>query len=208
VPGEALLHPLSLCALAALVVNDHWLKDRWGTDPLAGAGTGKLSDVAGLAFFPLLLVSLLEVARWSVASIHPRTRGVSRSYPTTSDPGWAFTGRELALAVVVTGVGFVAVQTVPWAGEAYSNGLAGLRWSPGAMAALVTGQPLPPLPAVNHTMDVTDVMAVPGLWLAHRIGHRICTDRAPRAGTVHSSDAVPQPSGAGPWRRRTEGSGA
>ena len=47
------LHPASLAAVALLVVNDHVLKQAW-----PGVVTGKLSDVAGMIFFPLLVVTL------------------------------------------------------------------------------------------------------------------------------------------------------
>ena len=54
-----LVHPLPLAAVALLVLNDHALK---GSGLLPGAITGKLSDVAGLFFFPLLLTSLARGA--------------------------------------------------------------------------------------------------------------------------------------------------
>lgn len=54
-PKRGLLHPLPLSAVAVLVVNDHVLKHAtWAP----GALTGKLSDFAGLFFFPVLLVEL------------------------------------------------------------------------------------------------------------------------------------------------------
>ncbi len=56
--ARTLAHPLPLACVAALVVNDHLLK---GSGVLPAWVTGKLSDVAGLFFFPVLLVSL---ARW------------------------------------------------------------------------------------------------------------------------------------------------
>ncbi len=56
-PRRALLHPLWLGALALLVVNDHILKD----SVLAGVVTGKLSDVAGLFFVPVLVAAILNV---------------------------------------------------------------------------------------------------------------------------------------------------
>ena len=66
--GDALLHPLRVGAVAVLVVNDHLLKAAY-----PGLITGKLSDVAGLVFFPLLLVGLAEVVlaaagRWTAPS--------------------------------------------------------------------------------------------------------------------------------------------
>lgn len=50
-----LCHPLALASLATLVVNDHLLK---GSGVLPGAVTGKLSDVAGLFVFPLLMLAI------------------------------------------------------------------------------------------------------------------------------------------------------
>ena len=51
-----MLHPLALISLVVLVLNDHLLK------PLTpGWLTGKLSDVAGLLFFPFLLLALVDV---------------------------------------------------------------------------------------------------------------------------------------------------
>ncbi|MFT5682697.1 MAG: hypothetical protein ACI8RZ_003621, partial [Myxococcota bacterium] len=47
---DPLLHPVTLTAMALLAVNDHWAKYA-----LTGVVTGKLSDFAGLVFFPLLL---------------------------------------------------------------------------------------------------------------------------------------------------------
>ncbi|APR80760.1 Hypothetical protein A7982_06107 [Minicystis rosea] len=50
-----LRRPLPLAAVAVLAFNDHVLK---GSGLLPGWITGKLSDVAGLFFFPILLVAL------------------------------------------------------------------------------------------------------------------------------------------------------
>jgi hypothetical protein len=49
---SGLLHPVALLAIAVLVVNDHVLKAAW-----PGVITGKLSDFAGLVFFPLLVAA-------------------------------------------------------------------------------------------------------------------------------------------------------
>lgn len=81
--GRELLHPLPLAAVLVLVVNDHLLK---GNGLLPEAITGKLSDVAGLFFFPCLLV----VASRAL---------VRRASPT--------------VAVVLTGLVFAAVKTCP-----------------------------------------------------------------------------------------------
>src|SRR5919108_3596562 len=55
-PGDGLLHPLVLVALAALVVNDHLLKPTF-----PGVVTGKLSDVAGLLLAPVVAVAAIEL---------------------------------------------------------------------------------------------------------------------------------------------------
>lgn len=54
-----LCHPLPLAAVLVLALNDHLLK---GSGLLPGWLTGKLSDVAGLFFFPLLLCALARGA--------------------------------------------------------------------------------------------------------------------------------------------------
>lgn len=58
---RGLVHPTPLVALAVLLLNDHALK---GAGVLPGWLTGKLSDFAGLALFPVLLTTLVE--------LHPR----------------------------------------------------------------------------------------------------------------------------------------
>lgn len=61
-PLGEFLHPAPLVALAVLIVNDHVLKGR-------GPGwlTGKLSDFAGVLFFPLLLTAIGDVIACGVA---------------------------------------------------------------------------------------------------------------------------------------------
>lgn len=144
-----MVHPAMAAAVAVLALNDHWLKARLGTDPGAGIVTGKLSDVAGLAFFPALLVSVVEVARWA----RRRDRG-----------GWACGRRELAAAMAVTAAGFAAVQTLPPAAAGYEALLAALRWCPGGLAAALSGGPWPAWPQVGHVMDTTDNLCVPAVW--------------------------------------------
>lgn len=56
-----LTHPTSLACIALLILNDHWLKQL-----VPSALTGKLSDFAGLYFFPYLLsvpLSLISLKR-------------------------------------------------------------------------------------------------------------------------------------------------
>ncbi len=58
---EPILHPWSLSAMAVFALNDHYLKYAY-TSWL----TGKLSDFAGLIFFPLLLELLVKNRQWAV----------------------------------------------------------------------------------------------------------------------------------------------
>ena len=54
-PVKEFMHPLSLFCVFLLGFNDHFLKD---SGIMPGWFTGKLSDVAGIIFFPLLLTAL------------------------------------------------------------------------------------------------------------------------------------------------------
>jgi hypothetical protein len=63
---RALAHPVTIGAVALLVLNDHVLKG-WTPGPL----TGKLSDIAGLFFFPILATFLLGrlSRRWPARTV-------------------------------------------------------------------------------------------------------------------------------------------
>lgn len=71
--AEDLVHPLPLAAVAVLAVNDHLLK---GASILPTWITGKLSDFAGLFFFPVLLAAVARgVGRLArVAPASPKER--------------------------------------------------------------------------------------------------------------------------------------
>ena len=147
--GDALLHPVPVVAIALLVLNDHVLKEAW-----PGPLTGKLSDVAGLAFFPLALVSAWELL---LAALR-RWGGPSRP--------------ALVLAIAVTGAAFALVKTVPEATAAYEAILGALQWPFRVALAAIAGQ-LPPTPAtVAAATDPTDLVALPGLALAWLVGRR------------------------------------
>jgi hypothetical protein len=93
-PAGELLRPIPLAALVVLGVNDHLLK---GSGWVPGWLTGKLSDVAGMIFFPLLLTSMAATILWLL-----RLRVDYSLRP------W-----KLALAVAATGLVFAASKLVP-----------------------------------------------------------------------------------------------
>lgn len=124
---------LPLFAVAVLVLNDHVLKARF-----PGLVTGKLSDLAGLFFFPLLLTDVT----CAVLRVHARQRAV------------------LLGACAATAIVFALVKTTPAGHEVYCVGLGLLQWPFRALAALLRGAGLPALRPVRMTMDATDLVAL------------------------------------------------
>ena len=102
-PGDLLLSPWALVSVAVILINDHVLKDAFGNTL-----TGKLSDIAGVFLFPLLLLSVLKVLRRSL---------VGRA--------------AIAWSISVTGIGFAAVKMVAPVGDAYEWVIGFLRWAAG-----------------------------------------------------------------------------
>ena len=145
--GDGLLHPIVLAAIALLVINDQALKRVW-----PGVVTGKLSDVAGLVFAPLLLVAAAEL----VASARGRWTG-----PRT---------RPVTIAVAAVGLGFAAVKLIPEAEAAWELALGVVQWPVSALADLTAGRGPAPVRSVVSTPDATDLVALPAIWLAHAIG--------------------------------------
>ena len=111
-----ILHPVCLVAIAVLVANDHYWK-------LAHPSwlTGKLSDVAGLVFFPALLAVL------------------GRSTP-----------RAVAIATLATAVCFALVKTWVPATDAFrwTLGFVQAPWHPQPVFAVTDPSDLLALPAV------------------------------------------------------------
>jgi hypothetical protein len=148
VPADGLVHPVALAAVGLLVLNDHLLKGLW-----PGFVTGKLSDVAGLAFFPLVLLGLWEVALWLARRWHGPRR------------------RALAVAIVVTGIAFALVKTTPAGATAFGWGISFGQWVPAALVGLVTGRTAQMGSPAAVARDVTDLVALPAL-LAAWVGAR------------------------------------
>jgi hypothetical protein len=139
---NGLLHPVALVAMIVLGVNDHWGKAAW-----PGLVTGKLSDVAGLVFFPLLLQALWELG------------------------GGAVRRRVLLICCVATALTFAAVKVWPPAHALYEHGLGLLQWPYWAARAALVGGPVPGWRPVALEADATDLVAIPavlGAWWAGR----------------------------------------
>jgi len=152
--GDMLIHPVSLLALALLLVNDHLLKSSW-----PGPITGKLSDFAGVVFFPIFLVSAWELllallGRWRAPSL-----------------------RAASIVFVVSTATFGTIKAMPAAAELSGQTLGAAQWILGLPFGLLAGQPLPPVIGARVIADPTDLVALPasalGLWLAvRRVGAR------------------------------------
>ena len=131
-PHRALVsRALPLACVAVLVLNDHVLKARF-----PGFVTGKLSDFAGLLFFPLLLVDAIRLS--------------FRREPR----------HALGAACAATAIVFAAVKTWGPAHEAYAVGLGLLQWPFRALAAAAAGRAVPALARVRLAMDTTDLVAL------------------------------------------------
>jgi hypothetical protein len=110
--GEA-MHPVTLAAVAVLIINDWVLKPRWHGGVLHGI-TGKLSDIAGLAFAPVVLTAAIGLVLAAVARLGVRV-----------DP--YLTRRRLILAIIATGAGFAAVKLSRTAAEVVVDVLSYVR---------------------------------------------------------------------------------
>ena len=96
-PVGEFLHPVPLLALAILAANDWWLK---GGELAPAWLTGKLSDVAGVVFFPLLCTALVGTA------LHGLRRVGADVDPSLNVP-------RLVLAVGGTGALMIAIKLAP-----------------------------------------------------------------------------------------------
>lgn len=156
--GEGLLHPVAVAAVAVLAVND-----QWGKAAFPGLVTGKLSDVAGLLFFPLFLQAAIEVAQARRRDAFEPSR------------------RLLVGLAVLTGLCFALVKLSPVGAEAYRVVFGALRWPLDAAAAWLRGASAPALSRVSLTMDASDLIALPALALSVALGWSRRSERpAPR----------------------------
>jgi len=159
VPGDILLHPLVLVAIGLLVLNDHVLKHLW-----PGLVTGKLSDVAGLLFFPLALVAAWEVA----LSIYGNPAHPSRT------------------VILVAGIGsailFAAAKITPVGNAMVGGALGWVQWLFASAVAWLGNTPSPRFMPAALVMDPGDLVALgailASLWIGWR---RVDQSRMPEA---------------------------
>ena len=137
--GAMLVHPVAIAAVLALLLNDHVLK---AASP--GFLTGKVSDVAGLVFFPLLLA---EVA----APLLRRD-----------------TGRLVPAAAALTAVAFALVKLTPAGAATFAWGLGAAQW---LVVLALTGHAT--LRPVAVAMDPTDLLALPAPLIAVMVARMV-----------------------------------
>jgi len=149
--GDLVAHPAALVLLVVLVVNDHWAKDAF-----RNTATGKISDFAGLALFPLVVIALIEAVRRLV---------IGRTWPLATT--W------LAAVCIVTGGLFALVKLWVPAGAMYRGVYAVAQWPLGIPGSLMAGRGLPGLGAIDLVQDPTDLIALPAILIAWWVGRRI-----------------------------------
>jgi hypothetical protein len=161
-PGAGIRHPVALAAIAVLVLNDHYLKAAY-----PGFITGKLSDAAGLIFFPLFLCGVCEL-------VEARAR-----------KPWSPSSSTLLACVLATGIGFALVKLWIPANTLYSVTLGALQWPLRAAISLAHHRALPPVHPVSLARDATDLLALPALAVSLWIGSARCAfDRQRRLCTL------------------------
>jgi len=129
-PGALLLDPLFLVLVLVTALNDHWGKALW-----PGPVTGKVSDLAGLGFFPIALVGVGELLAVPLGtSARARVKAV-------------------AAAALMTGAVFVAIKWSATASAWYQTTVQSLWQSFGVTIV------------VHNVVDPSDLLALPALAL-------------------------------------------
>lgn len=155
IPGDLLLHPVPIVALAVVIVNDRWLKVHH-----PGIVSGKLSDFAGLVYFPLFVASAFELARWIIR----RDR-------------WMIGPRFVDTVTVITGTVFALAKIWhPWA-EAYRSVFGVVWWPVDTLGSFVRGDGFAPLGRLGLVQDPTDLVALPMLCLPPLIARGVARRR-------------------------------
>jgi hypothetical protein len=108
------MHPVTLLAILLLVVNDWVLKPAFHDSSAFGElVTGKLSDIAGLVFAPVVLTAAIGLVL-----------ALARRLGARVDP--YLSQRRLVLCIAATGITFAAVKLSPAAAEALAHALSHL----------------------------------------------------------------------------------
>ncbi len=162
---------LTLAAgVLTMALNDHVLKRAY-----PGFVTGKLSDVAGMVFFPLLLALLLR--------------------PLSARAVVTDRGRDLTLATLcaVTALVFAVTKTTHAGNEAYRVAWGAMQWPARALAAWLRGDATPGLARVVLVADPTDVLAVPFALVAYWAGRASRAAQKPTSKRPRSPALKPYP---------------
>jgi hypothetical protein len=141
-PVCELANPVSLAAVALLAVNDHLLK---GAGIIPGALTGKISDFAGIFFFPLLLTALVDTLLFVVVT-------AGEAIHVTIGVDYRLKRWKLIAACVVTLIAFSSIQLWQPAANIYAQGMCELGFPS------------------RVTMDPTDLIALIMLPLSYAFG--------------------------------------
>ena len=165
VRGDLVLHPVALASLVVLLLNDHVLKAA-----APGVVTGKLSDLAGMAFFPFLVLA---------------ARDALLRRPPTVTSAW--------VVALVTASTFAAVKLSEPARDLYATVVGWLRYP---ADALLTGADSPvPVVIQPDPGDVVTVVASAAVVLvvtrtrSRRAASRAhaCDSPPPRPAPLHSA---------------------
>ena len=139
--GSLILHPLTLLAGAALVLNDHLFKRCF-----PGTLSGKLSDFSGMVFGPIVIAAVLELV-------------LTRA--TGNGPSPRLRARLLLGAALATAAVFTLMKTTAFGSQAYGLTFGLLQWPFRALAAVSSGGALPPVAPVAVARDPSDLIALP-----------------------------------------------
>lgn len=135
-----LLHPVIALSVALLVLNDHVLKQAYPS-----WWTGKLSDFAGLIFFPVFLGALVPA------------RFISNER------------RLLLMTSVLTALVFSAVKTWSPATDFYGVSLGILQWPVRAARHLASTGILPSVAPARLVADSSDLFALPAAFFSYAL---------------------------------------
>lgn len=158
--GLYLSSPVYLLTLVLWAFNDHVLKD----SALAGAFTGKLSDLCCVVALPLAAGGVVEFFGSSSKNQARRSSVDSRHVAVV------VTATTCALVMVI-------INTVPACAEFYRAYFGVFRWPVDAAGALAHGNALPGITPVFLVADPTDALTAPMAWVAVVVSRRLQSRR-------------------------------